>query len=105
MNEPIFKACTRTAMIAGVPTKPLIVSVGIILLVVVWLNFLFYLPLLSLLILIPHYLVMRFIAKRDDAAFNLLWLKFLCRRKSGRNATFHNAAVYSPIEFKKRGKQ
>ncbi|EGU33958.1 type IV secretion system protein VirB3 [Vibrio scophthalmi] len=105
MEQPIFKACTRTAMVASVPTKPLMVSNGLIILAVMWLNFMFQIGLLWLVLVIPNYFFLRYLTKKDDAIFNLLWLKFQCRRSSARNADLHQGAVYSPIEFKKRGQQ
>lgn len=104
MAEPIFKACTRTAMVFSVPTKPLIISNGLIIFVVMWANFFFSSGLLPILLVIPNYIILRLVSKIDDAIFSLLWLKIKCRRSSNRNQAFYGATVYSPLEFKKRGK-
>ncbi|EOC1853682.1 TPA: type IV secretion system protein VirB3 [Vibrio parahaemolyticus] len=100
MSEPIFKACTRPAMLFSVPMTPLIVSSLLIVFVGIWVNYFGY-GMWTLLLLPVNYFVMRAVTKYDDNMFTLLWLKFKCRR-TNTNRTFYNAAVYSPISFKKR---
>nr|WP_045394974.1 VirB3 family type IV secretion system protein [Vibrio rotiferianus] len=100
MSEPIFKACTRPAMLLSVPMIPLLVSCGFIVLISMWVNF-FGFGMWGLLLLIPSYAGMRIITKFDDGMFGLLWLKFKCRRTNA-NRSFYNAAVYCPLPFKKR---
>lgn len=101
MSEPIFKACTRPAMLFSVPMTPLLTASMIIVMVGMWANY-FGAGMWLLLLLIPNYLIMRAITKYDDGMFTLLWLKLLCRR-SNANQSFYGKAVYSPITFKKRG--
>ena len=54
-RDPIFKGCTRPAMLGGVPTIPLILICGLTLLCAVWSFYLVsgYLSLFLLLIAIP----------------------------------------------------
>ncbi|MGL4201993.1 MAG: VirB3 family type IV secretion system protein, partial [Enterobacter roggenkampii] len=40
MAEPLFKACTRPAMLFSVPMKPFLASSGAIVLVGMWANYL-----------------------------------------------------------------
>ena len=101
MPDPIFKACTRPAMLFSVPMVPLLVVAGVIFLVGMWANY-FGLGLWLLLLEIPAYLAMRLTVKFDDAMFTLLWLKAKCRFNN-RNIHFYQGAVYSPLPFKKRG--
>lgn len=100
MNDPIFQACTRPAMLLSVPMIPLLSVSGLIFLVGMWANF-FGLGMWLLLLEIPAYIGMRITVKYDDAMFNLLWLKLKCRSKN-HNRHFYNSAVYSPIELKIR---
>ena len=67
LRDPLFKACTRPAMMAGVPLVPLVLVVGAFLMLGSW-TFLIS-PTLGLLVIacgIPVVLVMRFV--------DLMWL-------------------------------
>ena len=101
MPDPIFKACTRPAMLFSVPMMPLLIVVGIIFIIGMWANY-FDFGLWLLLLEIPAYIGMRLTVKFDDAMFNLLWLKAKCRLNN-RNLHFYQGAVYSPLSLKKRG--
>ncbi len=100
MNDPIFQACTRPAMLFSVPMVPLLCVSAVILLVGMWANFLGF-GIWLLLLEAPAYIAMRITVKFDDGMFNLLWLKLKCRAKNY-NRHFYNSAVYSPIESKVR---
>lgn len=100
MSEPIFKACTRPAMLFSVPMTPLLVSNALLILVGMWANFLGFGPWI-LALMLPNYVALRFITKFDDANLSLLGLKFKCRRKH-RNQSFYGTVVYSPLSLKKR---
>jgi type IV secretory pathway VirB3-like protein len=103
-RDPLFKGCTRPAMILGVPLVPLAVVIGVVVLLSIWTT------LLLAFSLVPIVITMRMIVKADDQQFRLLWLKFWCRvvphcaRKSHlkSNQRFWQASTYSPISFKKR---
>lgn len=101
MSEPLFKACTRPAMILSVPMKPLLVSSGLILMLGMWANY-FGLGLWGLTLLLPNYIIMRVITRVDDRMFGLLWLRFLCRRYDHTRRFYRGITVYSPLLFKKR---
>ena len=96
-RDPLFKGCTRPAMLLGVPIVPL-ASVGIIIILIsVWTTIFF------ATILIPVIPIMRQIARSDDQQFRLLGLKLLFRGiHYNHNRTFWKASVYSPLSFKKR---
>ena len=98
-QDPLFKGCTRPAMFLGVPVVPLFVSVGIVVILSIWIK------LLLLVVVLPIVLIMRLIVKKDDQQFRLLWLKFWCRvvPHINKNRYFWRASCYSPICFKKRG--
>jgi type IV secretion system protein VirB3 len=96
-RDPIFKGCTRPAMILGVPVLPLTVVCGAVILIAIWTWF-------SLVFLtVPIVITMRQIAKSDDQQFRLLGLKMMFRCiYFNHNGRFWKASAYSPIAFKKR---
>jgi type IV secretion system protein VirB3 len=101
-RDPLFKGCTRPAMVFGVPVKPLMIICGPIVLAALLVPGLPVKVFLAVL-LIPIFLAMREIAKTDDQQFRLLFLKMRFRIFSyNHNAKFWNASAYSPIPFKKR---
>jgi len=97
LRDPLFKGCTRPAMVFGVPLVPLAVVSGAVILLSVWTT------VLLALTLVPIVMVMRLIAKSDDQQFRLLGLKFLFRAVNyNHNNRFWKASAYSPLPFKKR---
>lgn len=97
LRDPVFKGCTRPAMLFGVPLVPL-AGVGLmVILISVWTKIFFS------VILGPIILVMRYIAQKDDQQFRLLSLRLLFRLfHYNRNRLFWQASVYSPVLFKRR---
>jgi type IV secretion system protein VirB3 len=96
-RDPLFKGCTRPAMMFGVPLVPLAAVSVVVILISVWTTIFFAAT------LIPLILVMRQIAKSDDQQFRLLGLKLLFRAVNyNHNAKFWKASAYSPFAFKKR---
>lgn len=96
-RDPLFKGCTRPAMIFGVPLVPLAAVSVVVILVSVWTTVFFAAT------LVPITLTMRQIAKSDDQQFRLLGLKLLFRGINyNHNAKFWKASAYSPFAFKKR---
>lgn len=95
--DPLFKGCTRPAMVFGVPIVPLGIMSGMVLLPAFWLNLLLIGVWPILLI------VMRAIAAKDDQQFRLLFLKFWCRIVNyNKNSSFWNSSCYAPLAFKRR---
>lgn len=97
-HDPLFKGCTRPAIVFGVPLVPLGIVVGVVILLSVWIKFFLSFS------LIPIILGMRMIAKTDDQQFRLLGLKLWCRfiPNYNKNKQFWQASAYSPLVFKKR---
>ena len=96
-RDPLFKGCTRPAMMFGVPLVPLISVVAVILTINVWTRIYFAFS------MIPIVLIMKQIAKSDDQQFRLLGLKMRFRIISyNHNQKFWKASAYSPFAFKKR---
>jgi len=97
LRDPLFKGCTRPAMVFGVPLVPLAVVSGAVILLSVWTT------ILLAFSLFPVVMVMRLIAKSDDQQFRLLGLKFLFRTVNyNHNGRFWKSSSYSPLPFKKR---
>jgi len=97
LRDPLFKGCTRPAMLFGIPLVPLAVVIGPVLLISAWTTIFF------AFILIPITITMRLISKSDDQQFRLLGLKFLFRIvNQNKNKHFWKTSAYSPIAFKKR---
>ena len=96
-RDPLFKGCTRPAMLLGVPLVPLAIVSVVVILLSIWTTIFFS------ALLIPLILTMRQIAKSDDQQFRLLGLKVLFRGiHYNYNGKFWAASVYSPFAFKKR---
>lgn len=97
LRDPVFKGCTRPAMLFGVPLVPL-AGIGLmVILISVWTTIFFS------IVLGPIILVMRAIAQKDDQQFRLLSLRLLFRLfHYNRNRHFWRASVYSPLLFKRR---
>lgn len=97
-RDPLFKGCTRPAMLFGVPLVPLISVAIVVILLSVWTQ-----KILLALTLIPIVMTMRLITKSDDQQFRLLGLKLVFRLVNrNKNGQFWKASAYSPIDFKKR---
>lgn len=70
MNADLFfKALSRSAMIFGVPMTPFFIAMIFIFFPAIYINLLFF------LLAIPVVFVMRFLTKKDDMIFRLLFLK------------------------------
>lgn len=96
-RDPVFKGCTRPAMVLGVPIVPLTVTVMSVLLVSFWTN------IIVAVLLFPIVLVMRAVVKTDDQMFRLIWLRMSCRLlKYNFNGRFWTASAYSHTEFTRR---
>lgn len=94
-RDPLFKGCTRPAMLFGVPVVPMVLVGGAVFL------FSVYTSLLCMVLLVPVVITMRLITKSDDQMFRLLRLKAMFRH-GNRNGKFWKASAYSPVEFTKR---
>ncbi len=96
-GDPLFKGCTRPAMVFGVPILPFVIVTGGVVLLAAWTT-------IFLIIFLPvAILVMRQITKTDDQMFRLLGLKMRFRLFNyNHNGRFWKASAYSPVAFKKR---
>lgn len=92
MAYPLFKACTRSPMLFGVPLRAG-ASVFLFLVLIALCSSIF-----VIILILPIWLIMREIAKKDDKQFNLIfcWLmtKFLYPSKLKK--LWGNATSYNP---------
>lgn len=92
--DPLFKGCTRPAMLFGLPL-PVCIGFGMIsLILAVFVNF------FMLVLAVPVYFTLRAIVKHDDQQFRLLYFKAIYRWSYvTRNLRFWRASVYAPVRF------
>jgi len=103
-RDPIFKGCTRPAMLGGVPTLPLILICGLTLLLSVW-SFYFvsgYVSLFMVLMAIPVVVTMREIAKKDDQRLRQVMMRARMRLRHLASRATWGAISYGPLKFKMR---
>lgn len=92
---PLFKGCTRTPTLMGVPMIPFIAMVMIVALIAMIISLWgwFLAPFL--------WFIMAQITKNDDKAFRLWALWAETKLRNGRKA-FWGASTYTPISYSKR---
>ena len=96
-KDPVFKGCTRPAMLWGVPLVPMVVIGLLIVLLAFWI----WLPLA--MAVVPAVIVMRQIVANDDQQFRLLWLRAKCRvLYPNRNGRYWRSSAYGPFKFQRR---
>ncbi|HRB17083.1 MAG: VirB3 family type IV secretion system protein [Nitrospirota bacterium] len=103
-RDPIFKGCTRPAMLGGVPTLPLILICGLTLLLSVW-SFYFvsgYVSLFMVLMAIPVVVTMREITKKDDQRLRQVMMRARMRLRHLASRATWGAISYGPLKFKMR---
>ncbi|CAN7307618.1 VirB3 family type IV secretion system protein [Caballeronia sp. LjRoot34] len=103
LRDPVFKGCTRPAMLWGIPLVAFLLVGGGMLLPAIWA--LLASPPLGvgiLFLMIPVFITMRTVTKRDDQRLAQLALR-LRMRILQRNLRFWGAHAYAPVRFKRRG--
>jgi type IV secretion system protein VirB3 len=104
LSDPVFKGCTRPAMLWSVPMAMLLPAIGLLLILGMW-GLWLYPPagLTSFSLMVPVYFAMRAVTRRDDQRLRQLVLRL--RMVLGqRNRRFWRARTYAPIRFKSRGR-
>jgi len=102
LKDPVFKGCTRPAMLWGVPLVSALMVGGGMLIPAIW-------ALLAsppvgvgiLLLMIPVFVAMRVITRNDDQRLAQLAL-LLCIGLRQRNRRFWGAHAYVPVRLKRR---
>lgn len=102
--DPIFKGCTRPAMLAGVPMGPMILVTGGSFLLGIWgllLTQSIWPPFLMASIWFSLVYTMRSITRKDDQRFRQIFLRIVLR-KANKSKRFWQATAYSPTRYKRR---
>ena len=102
LNDPVFKGCTRPAMLWGVPLVSALMVGGGMLIPAIW-------ALLAsppvgvgiLLLMIPVFVAMRVITRNDDQRLAQLTLRLRIGLRQ-RNRRFWGAHAYVPVRLKRR---
>ncbi|WP_199542579.1 VirB3 family type IV secretion system protein [Paraburkholderia kururiensis] len=102
LKDPVFKGCTRPAMLWGVPLVPALVTGGGMLIPAIW-------ALLAsppmgvaiLFLMIPVFVAMRLVTRRDDQRLAQYALRFRMRLQQ-RNRRLWGAHAYTPVRLKRR---
>jgi len=106
-DDPIFRGCTRPAMLARVPMLPFLLVTGGFVLLAVWSGYLFsgYLALFIALAYVPVLVAMRAATKKDDQRLRQLMLQLRMRWQQRDARRFWGAYSYSPLRYKRRSQK
>lgn len=102
LKDPVFKGCTRPAMLWGVPLVPLLLVGGGMLIPAIWA--LLASPPLGvgiIFLMIPVFITMRVVTRGDDQRLAQRALRVRMRLRQ-RNSGFWGAHAYAPVRFKRR---
>jgi type IV secretion system protein VirB3 len=102
LKDPVFKGCTRPAMLWGVPLVPFLMVGGGMLIPAIWA--LLASPPLGvgmLFLIIPVFVSMRIITRRDDQRFAQYALRLRLVVRQG-NRRFWGIHAYVPVRLKRR---
>jgi type IV secretion system protein VirB3 len=102
LEDPVFKGCTRPAMLWGVPLVPFLMVGGSMLIPAIW-------TLLAsppvgvglLFLIVPVFVTMRAMTRHDDQrlAQRALRVRMMLRQ---RNRRFWGMHAYAPVRLKRR---
>ncbi|WP_151745292.1 type IV secretion system protein VirB3 [Acinetobacter calcoaceticus] len=103
-SDPIFRGCTRPAMMFGVPMLPFLLLTGAVILLAGWSFYLFspYFCLFLIAVYLPVYFWLRQITKKDDQRLKQVMMRWRMRFRQIGNHRHWGAISYSPIKFKNR---
>jgi type IV secretion system protein VirB3 len=103
-RDPIFRGCTRPAMLAGVPMVPLLIVSGVFLMVTMWCVYLVspYVSLYLAMIYVPILITMRQITKKDDQRLHQMMMRLRMRLRHAQGRRLWGATSFAPLRFKKR---
>jgi type IV secretion system protein VirB3 len=103
-RDPIFRGCTRPAMLIGVPMVPLLVVSGTLLMVTMWCVYLVspYVSMFLVVIYVPIFVTMRQITKKDDQRLHQMMMRLRMRLRHAAGRVTWGATSYSPLRLKKR---
>ncbi|MGC4097981.1 MAG: VirB3 family type IV secretion system protein [Nitrospira sp.] len=103
-RDPIFKGCTRPAMLAGVPLVPMVLSMIASFLAGMW-SFYFlsgYLVVVIAFSTSAMIISMRDMTKRDDQRIRQMLLQARMRLRHRTSRSLWSAISYGPLHYKVR---
>lgn len=103
-RDPIFKGCTRPAMLAGVPLVPMVLSMIASFLAGMW-SFYFisgYLVVVIAFTTTAMLISMRAMTKRDDQRLRQVLLRARMRLRHRTSRSLWSAISYGPLHYKVR---
>lgn len=103
-QDPIFRGCTRPAMVAKVPLLPFLIVTGAFALPAGWLFYLVspYASLILGLLYLPVLITMRVVTKQDDQRLRQMLLRLMMRATGWRGRRLWGAYTYAPCRYKGR---
>lgn len=104
-DDPIFRGCTRPAMMLRVPLLPFLLVTGAFLLTGVWSSYLVsgYLGLFLALLYVPILFAMRQVTRKDDQRLHQLLMQARLRVLQRLTRRRWGAYSYAPLRYKRRG--
>ena len=103
-RDPIFRGCTRPAMLAKVPMVPFLLVTGVFALLAMWSLYLIspYMSLFLVMIYVPVLITLQQITRRDDQRLRQLMLRLRMRLRHTPGRALWGATSFSPLRLKKR---
>ena len=104
-DDPIFRGCTRPAMMLRVPLVPFLLVSGAFLMSGVWASYLVsgYLGLFLALLYVPILIAMRQVTRKDDQRLHQLVMQARLRIPQLQTRRRWGAYSFAPLRFKRRG--
>ena len=105
IRDPIFKGCTRPAMLAGIPMQWMLLVTGAALLVAPWLLYGLHPVALfvEMALYLPLVLWMRATTRRDDQRLRQIAMRGVMRARQIGSRSHWGAVSYAPLRYKRRG--
>jgi type IV secretion system protein VirB3 len=94
-KDPLFRGCTRPAMILGVPYIPFLVGAGVPLLLAMYFSLWF------LLVIPLSIFVMRMMTKKDEMIFRLVGMHLIFRFLPRNQGSHGGAWAFGPSKYVK----
>lgn len=97
LRDPLFKACTRPAMLFGAPMKPVLLLFGAALLVGVWVAFVSRAAaVVCVALAIPAWLAMRQVSAHDEHRLGQHLMRVALRARQRSTPRHRGARAYGP---------
>jgi type IV secretion system protein VirB3 len=103
-DDPIFRGCTRPAMLLRVPLLPFLLVTGTFMVSGVWSSYLVsgYLALFLILLYIPILIAMRQVTRKDDQRLHQLIMQARLRLPQLLTRRRWGAYSFAPLRYKRR---